>query len=206
MTSFANSSWTKTISAVLIVCMAVLHTPAAAITAEKSPEEALKQIQYKYYFRGHYQDAIGALQTILARTDLPPETAVSAREFLAASYILSGQSDKGKDQFLQLLTANEKYAGPDPSRFKAEVVEAFESTRDAYVAVKLRTPPSGGGGGAGGDAVATQTSKPLYKKWWFYVGLAAAVLVIAAAASPQEEEPDPDPQPTGTVTVGVRVR
>jgi hypothetical protein len=102
------------------------------------------------------------------------------------------------------LTDDEKYTGPDPAKFKAEVVEAFDSTRDAYVAVKLRTPPPGGGDAAG--AVATQTSKPIYKKWWFYVGLAAAVLVIAAAASPQEEEPETPAGPTGTVTVGVRVR
>jgi hypothetical protein len=204
MATFANSSWTKTISAVLLVCMAALHTPAAAITAEKSPQDALKQIQYKYYFRGQYKDAISALQTFLARTDLPRETAVSAREFLAASYVLSGQPDQGKDQFLRLLTDDEKYTGPDPAKFKAEVVEAFDSTRDAYVAVKLRTPPPGGGDAAG--AVATQTSKPIYKKWWFYVGLAAAVLVIAAAASPQEEEPETPAGPTGTVTVGVRVR
>ena len=204
MATFANSSWTKTISAVLLVCMAALHTPAAAITAEKSPEDALKQIQYKHYFRGQYEDAISALQTFLTRTDLPRETAVSAREFLAASYVLSGQSDQGKDQFLRLLTNDEKYTGPDPTKFQAEVVEAFDSTRDAYLAVKLRTPPPGGGDAAG--AVATETSKPIYKKWWFYVGLAAAVLVIAAAASPQEEEPETTPGPTGTVTVGVRVR
>ena len=48
MATFANSSWTKTISAVLVVCVVALNAPAAAITADKSPEEALKQIQYKY--------------------------------------------------------------------------------------------------------------------------------------------------------------
>ena len=206
MASFAHTSWTKTISMLLIVCMVALHTPAAAITAEKSPEEALKQIQYKYYFRGKYEEAIDALKTFLARTNLPHETAVSAREFLAASYVLSGQPEQGKDQFLRLLTENEKYDGPDPTQFKAEVVEAFESTRDAYVAVKLRTPGAGGGGAAGDQALASQSSKPIYKKWWFYVGLAAAAVVIAAAASPKDEEAAPEPQPTGTVTVGVRVR
>ena len=206
MTSFANSSMTKIISAVLAVCMLALHAPAAAITAEKSPEEALKQIQYKYYFRGQYNEAVGALQTFLARTDLAPEQAVSAREFLAASYVLSGQTDKGKEQFLHLLTEDEKYTGPDPTRFKQEVVAAFDSTRDAYAAVKLRTPPQGTGETGNAGAVASETSKPIYKKWWFYVGLAAVVVLAAAAAAPKEEEAEAPSGPTGTVTVGVRVQ
>jgi hypothetical protein len=206
MTTFANSPAIKIISAVLSVCMLALHAPAGAITAEKAPDEALKQIQYKYYFRGQYQEAISSLQTFLARTDLTREQAVSAREFLAASYVLSGQSEKGKEQFLQLLTEVEQYTGPDPTRFKQEVVDAFDSTRDAYLAVKLRTPSHGPGGTGDANAVAAGDSKPIYKKWWFYVGLAAVVLVAAAAASPKEDESDTTSGPTGTVTVGVQVR
>jgi len=206
MTSFANSSMTKIISAVLAVCMLALHAPAAAITAEKSPDEALKQIQYQYYFRGQYNEAIGALQTFLARTDLARDQAVSAREFLAASYVLSGKTDKGKEQFLRLLTEDERYTGPDPARFKQEVVAAFDSTRDAYAAVKLRTPPQGTGDTGNAGAVASETSKPIYKKWWFYVGLAAVVVLAAAAAAPKEDEAEVPSGPTGTVTVGVRVQ
>jgi hypothetical protein len=206
MRMFSNSPLTKTVCAVLILCMVVLHVPAAAITADKPPEEALKQIQYKYYFRGKYDAAINALKTFLARTDLSREHQVTAREFLAASYILSGKPEKGKEQFLQLLGEDERYAGPDPTKFKAEVVQGFESTRDAYAAVKLRTPPQAAGGSEQAKAVASAESKPIYKKWWFYVGLAAALVVVAAATSPQEEEADAAPQPTGTVTVGVRVQ
>lgn len=204
MVTFWESRLTRVISALLLVCMAAMNVPAAAITTEKPPVEALKQIEYEYYFRGRYDDAINALQTFLARTDLSRELQVSAREFLAASYILSGNPDKGKEQFLRLLTDEEPYAGPDPSRFKAEVVEAFDSTRDAYAAVKLRSPPVGGD--AGSAAVATQTSKPIYKKWWFYVGLVAVLVVVAAATSPPEEEAEAPAAPTGTVSVGVRLR
>lgn len=204
MVTFWNSRLNRVISAMLLLCMAAMNVPAAAITTEKPPEDALKQIEYEYYFRGKYDDAIPALQTFLARTDLSRELQVSAREFLAASYILAGDPDKGKDQFLRLLNEDELYAGPDPSRFKTEVVEAFDSTRDAYAAVKLRTPPAGGD--AGSAAVATETSKPIYKKWWFYVGLVAALIVIAAATSPAEEEADLPEAPTGTVSVGVRLR
>jgi hypothetical protein len=204
MVTFWNSRLNRMISALLLVCMAAINVPAAAITTEKAPEDALKQIEYEYYFRGKYDGAITALQTFLARTDLSRELQVSAREFLAASYILSGKTDKGKEQFLRLLNDDERYAGPDPSRFKTEVVEAFDSTRDAYAAVKLRSAPAGGDGTLAD--VATETSKPVYKKWWFYVGLVAALVVIAAVTSPAEEEAEEPLAPTGTVSVGVRLR
>jgi hypothetical protein len=184
-----------------------LQVPADVLAGGESPADVLKQIQYKYYYRGKYEEAVGALKTFLARTDLTRDVAVSAREFLAASYILSGKPDKGKEQFLHLLNEDEQYAGPDAAVFKTEVVEAYETTRDALASVKLRTAPDTRQGEERTVAAAGEPSKPIYKKWWFYVGLAAAVLVIAAAASPKEEdEPQTPPAPTGTVTVGVRVR
>ena len=205
MLRFIESSITKSVSAVLILCMVALNVPVAAFAEKDSPADDLKQIQYKYYSRGKYAEAVDVFKTFLARTDLPPDVAVSAREFLAASYILSGQNDKGKEQFLRLLNDDERYAGPDPSVFKAEVVEVFETTRDALASVKLRSAPDSNE--AGPVATAEEPSKPMYKKWWFYVGLVAALVVVAAIASPQEEdEPDQPPAPTGTVTVGVIVR
>jgi hypothetical protein len=204
MKTFVDSSITKVVSTLLVVCLVALHVPAAALV-DDSPSDDLKTIQYKYYYRGQYKEAVDALKTFLARTDLTRDVEVSAREFLAASYILSGQSDKGKEQFLRLLNEDDQYTGPDTTVFKAEVVDAFETTRDALASVKLRTAPDTGEEGVA--TAAAEPSKPIYKKWWFYVGLAAVVLVVAAAASPQEEdEPQGPPAPTGTVTVGVRVR
>jgi len=205
MTMFLGSFATKAVSVLLILCIVALHAPAAAIGGDKSPEDALKQIQNKYYYRGKYTEAIDALRTFLARTDLSKNIAVSAREYLAASYILSGRSDAGKDQFLHLLNEDESYTGPDPSKFKAEVVEAFDSTRDALASVKLRTAPASGDDVASGNA-ASDSGKPIYKKWWFYVGLAAVVLLVAAAASAEETPEEGEPAPTGSVTVGVTVR
>jgi tetratricopeptide (TPR) repeat protein len=206
MRKMFHSRVTKCFSAILVICIAALHVPVAAITPQKGAAEELKQIQYKYYFRGRYDEAIDALQTFLTRSDVPKSVEVSAREFLAASYILSGNTDKGKDQFLRLLNEDESYAGPDPTTFKAEVVEAFTTTRDALASVKLRTAPDTGGGEVASGATTGEQSKPVYKKWWFYVGLAAALVVLAAATSQQGEEPETPPAPTGTVTVGVQVR
>lgn len=204
MKSFVDSSVMKVVAALLVICLVALHVPAAALV-DDSPADHLKKIQYKYYYRGKYKEAVDALNTFLARTDLTRDVEVSAREFLAASYILSGQSDKGKEQFLKLLNDDERYAGPDAAVFKAEVVEAFETTRDALASVKLRTAPDTGESVAA--PAAAEPSKPIYKKWWFYAGLAAALLVVAAIATPQEEdETQGSPAPTGTVTVGVQVR
>jgi len=206
MRTLFHSSINKAFSVLLVVCIMALHVPVSALTPQKAPAEELKQIQYKYYFRGKYEEAIDALQTFLSRSDVPGDVERSAREYLAASYILSGKSDKGKDQFLRLLNEDERYAGPDPATFKAEVVEAFTSTRDALASVKLRTAPDSGGSDVSSATHAEEPSKPIYKKWWFYAGLAAALLIVAAATSEKEEEPQEPPAPTGTVSVGVRVR
>jgi ABC-type cobalt transport system substrate-binding protein len=206
MTMFLGSYLTKAVSALLIVCVAALHLPATALGADDQAEEALKKIQYKYYFRGQYEQAIGELQTLLARTDLPQNVEVPAREFLAASYVLTGKTEKGSEQFLHLLNEHEGYSGPNPAKFKAEVVQVYVSTRDALAAVKLRTPEASGGGGAAGQSAST-SSKPIYKKWWFYVGLAAVALVVVGATTSQEDEGEPTPPtPTGTITVGVTVQ
>lgn len=207
MTTFLNARFTRPVAVWVIACLAWLHVPVAAFASDEAPAEELKHIQYEYYFRGKYSDAVDALQSFLERKDLPRDVEVSAREYLAASYVLSGRTDKGKDQFLYLLNADVGYKGPDPSTFKVEVVEAFESTRDTFLAVKLRTAPDRGGSDIASNAAAGEQSTPVYKKWWFYVGLAAAFVLVAAAAAPQEEDgPADPPAPTGTVTVGVLVQ
>ena len=119
---FLCLSVTKFISVLLVVCIAAFHVPAVALTPKKSPQDDLKQIQYNYYFRGKYAEAIDALNVFLERGDVDKNLEITAREFLAASYILSGEESKGKDQFLQILNEHEQYAGPDPAKFKAEVV------------------------------------------------------------------------------------
>lgn len=207
MRTFMRSSFTKSISVLLILSISAFHVPAEALTPKKSPQEDLKQIQYEYYFRGKYSQAINALHTFLKRDDLDRDLDVSAREYLAASYILSGDRDRGKNQFLHLLNEYEHYAGPDPAIFKPEVVDAFSTTRDALASVKLRSAPDTGAADGTAQAANEETSKPIYKKWWLYVGLAAALVVVAAATSPKEEDPPEGPaQPTGTVTVGVQIR
>jgi hypothetical protein len=206
MAVFLDSSLCRSIATALVICLVAVHIPTPLFAGQKSASEDLKQIQYKYYFRGKYTEAIDVLKTFLARTDVPKEVEVSAREFLAASYVLSGSEDKGKDQFLRLLNENEQYAGPDPAVFRTEVVDAYVSTRDTLAAVKLRTAPDTENDGYDPVAAASSRSKPVYKKWWFYAGLVAVLVVVAAAASPKEEETPEPAAPAGTVSVGVRIQ
>jgi hypothetical protein len=206
LTTFAHSSAARLVAAVVIVCVSAVNIPVAVVAGADPAGEDLREIQYKYYFRGKYGEAIGALTTFLARTDVKGEVAVSAREFLAASLVLSGNRSGGRDQFLRLLNENENYPGPDPAVFKTEVVDAFADTRDTWIALKLRTAPDTTGDDREPAAVTTVTPRPIYKKWWFYAGLAAAAAVAVVALAPGEEDPPAPAAPTGTVSVGVRIQ
>ena len=196
----------KTISSVIIACLVMAQVMGLSPGARAEAADDLKQIQYKYYFRGKYVQAIEALRTFLARTDIGEAETITAREFLAASYILSGAPDLGREQYVKIFAINELYAGPDPAVFKAEVIEVYDSARDEVAAARLRNAPEGDPVKAAAAVPETKSSKPIYKKWWFYVGLAAALVVVGAATS-KEEEPEKIPvASTGTVSVGVQVR
>jgi len=191
----------------MILTLSASFTPAWA----GDPAADLKQIEYKYYFRGKYPQAIDALRTFLARVDVTGTVSVRASEFLAASQVLSGAPQAGKDVFTRLITSNPAYAGPDVGLFKPEVVDVYAQARAEYAALALKNPAVASTDSTLAPtvptpAVATQTaSKPFYKKWWFYAG-AAAVVGVAAAAAGGSGGGDEAPAPHGSISVGVNVR
>lgn len=196
----------KGIAAVLVVVMVV--TQIAWLPRELvagTPAGDLKKIQYKYYFRGKYEQAVGMLQTFLARTDLEPAHVERAREFLAASHVLSGNADEGRKIFLEMLERNPRYAGPDAATFKPSVVGAWSEARDLYASRRIREAPAPAIDGAGPiDVAAESGGKPIYKKWWFYAGLVSAALVLGALSS--KEEDATVPADDGSIRVGVTVQ
>lgn len=178
-------------------------TPAAATAG--SPADDLKQIEYRYYFRGKYAEAVEALRTFLARVDLAAADATRAREFLAASYVLGGKPDQGRAVFLELITGDPAYAGPDPAVFKPDVVSVYTATRAEYAAARLREAPATtlpASSSSPGEPAATR-GKPVYRQWWFYAGAAAvaAIAVGVAAAGGDEDAPA-----SGTLVIGVNVK
>ena len=185
--------------------VAPLHPALAA-----SATEDLKQIEYKYYFRGKYQQAIESLQTFLARVDLPPADALRAREVLAASYVLGGAPAMGQQIFASMISVDPKYPGPDPNVFKMEVMDAYAKARSEYAAMALASPPmptpssdDSAAGAAPSQTAVAQAGKPIYKKWWFYAGAAALIAAVGVAAgSGGDEGTRAD---SGGVTVGVTV-
>ena len=197
----------KFLSIVLIVAVIATQVGWSSVSYAGSPEEDLKVIQYKYYFRGKYDQAIEKLQTFLARTDLAAGDIERAREFLAASYILSGAGVKGRDQFVKMLNENNAYGGPDPAVFKSEVVSVFTDARNEMAATRLRQAPVMTPGDAPAEvAVAREhAGKPIYKKWWFYAGIAGGIILLGALASPEEDQIQA-PADRGTVSVGVTLR
>ncbi len=183
----------------------------AAPVIAGDPSDDLKQIEYKYYFRGKYPQAIDALTTFIARIDVKGPVAVRANEFLAASHVLSGAPQDGKDVFAKLITADAAYAGPDAAVFKPEVVDVYAQARAEYAARSLKTPALAAvdstvvPGNAAGPAVTSHpASKPIYKKWWFYAGAAALAGVAVAAAGGGGG--DAAASPRGTISVGVNVK
>ena len=180
-----------------------------------TPTDDLKQIEYKYYFRGKYQQAIESLQTYLARVDLPKTDAMRAREMLAASYVLGGAPAMGKQMFSEMIAKDPKYPGPDSNVFKLEVMDEYAKARSEYVAMaSLKNAPSSGKPGKKDDddesgaaipsSTIAETSKPIYKKWWFYAGAAALIAGIGVAAGGGGDDAGPPPD-QGGVTVGVIV-
>jgi hypothetical protein len=171
------------------------------------PADDLKQIEYKYYFRGKYPQAIEALQTFLARVDVTGPVAQRAGEFLAASHVLAGTPQTGKDVFARIIAADPAYPGPDPDVFKPEVMDVYAQARAERASLVMQTPSTAAvdslPAAAAPANVATPTSSPIYKKWWFYAGAAAILGVVAGVAA---SGGDAAPAPTGTLTIGVRVQ
>ena len=133
----------KATASVLIAVMLVSVVAPGVARAGVAADD-LKQIEYKYYFRGKYQQTIEALQIFLARVDLTVTDATRAREFLAASYVLGGAPAMGKDVFLQMLAKDPSYVGPDPTVFKLDVMNTYGEARTEHAAMALKNaPPSG---------------------------------------------------------------
>lgn len=206
MLHYGDSRWRRIVAGAVTVALVVVQLGAgAAPSAAGSPADDLKQIQYKTYFRGKYTEAIAALEKYLKRTDLSAQDARSAREFLAASHVLTGAGERGREIFLQLLNETPSYAGPDPSVFREEVVAAYRDARDAYAESRIKTAPKTERDEEAAPALASsEGGKPIYKQWWLYAGIATVVLVAGAIAS--ERGDDPAVRDTGTVSVGVNVR
>ena len=197
------------VSPVVIFCFIFIQVAGlmpGRVMAEVSAE--LKEIEYKYYFRGKYEEAIKALQAILESPDLEAFERREAREFLAASLILTGSPQVGKDQFLKILNQDGTYAGPDTTVFKQNIIAVYQEAKVEYASLVIQQATEIKSAAAPvetGLAVAYPAEKkPIYKKWWFYTAIGAVVLVAAAAAAQEEEVPES--RETGTVTVGVAVQ
>jgi tetratricopeptide (TPR) repeat protein len=198
----------KTLSSIVLVCFlgfqATCFLPRSAYAGAA---DDLKKIEYKYYFRGDYEKAISELRAFLERSDLTSPEIIEAREYLAASLILSGASQQGKDQYLELLKMDSSYKGPDPSVFKPIIIATYDEAQAEYASMVIRSVPEAQPTDATtSSSPATEaTGKPLYKKWWFYMTMAAVILIVAGAAGSGDDEAAP-PKDTGTVTVEVGVQ
>jgi hypothetical protein len=199
-----------------LLCICTLLSGLGVSARAGNPADDLKQIEYKYYFRGKYAESIDALQTFLARVDVKEDVALHANEFLAASHVLAGSPQAGREVFAKLIATDPAYAGPDAAVFKSEVVDVYAQARADYAARTIKTPalvtsgappvaaPAPESSAAPASTTPAATSKPFYKKWWFYAGAAAAVGGAVALAGGGGGGDTPSQQ--GTISVGVNVK
>ena len=199
------------------LCVFTLLSGFAANVRAGDPADDLKQIEYKYYFRGKYAESVDALTTFLARVDVKGAVAVRANEFLAASHVLGGSPPAGRDVFAKLIASDPAYAGPDAAVFKPEVIDVYAQARADYAAHTIKSPavattdvppataaPAPANSAAPVTTSTSTASKPIYKKWWFYAGAAAVIGGVAAVAGVGGGG-STTPAATGTVSVGVTV-
>ena len=208
MKSLLKRRVSRTLSTMAAVCFLSVQLAAwFPVTVQADAADDLKEIEYKYYFRGDYEKAIDGLTAFLERDGLTASQVVEAREYLAASLVLLGATSAGQEQFLVLLKQDASYAGPDPAVFKASIITAFEGARAEYASAVIRTVPDTAMSGdvSPEPAPAVAQGKPLYKKWWFYATMAGVVLVIAAAAGGGNSDEEPAPG-QGTLSIDVDVR
>ena len=198
----------RVFSSIVLVCfLGFQMTCFLPQDAQANAAADLKKIEYKYYFRGNYQKAITEFRAFLERSDLGQSEIVEAREYLAASLILSGTSEQGKDQYLKLLKMDKSYKGPDPSVFKPIIIATFDEAKAEYASIVIRSVPDGdmSATNAASTNALEKQGKPLYKKWWFYATMAAVLLVVAGAAGSGGDDEPPPARDTGTVTIEVNV-
>ena len=196
----------RSVRVIVALCLLAAQWPVTATAADTTPDDDLKRIEYRTYFRGRYAEAIEALTMFLARTDLEPRHVRTAREFLAASFVLSGRPDEARALYRTMLTEDPSWTGPSPEVFRPEVIAVFASVRRG--APSLREGAAAAtlvaGEGAASPEAATK-GRPIWKRWWFYAGL-VGVLVVAGAAGGGSDTGSNRSSATGTVDVGVTVR
>jgi len=206
MTALIRNPMAKGIMSLVTFCFLCLQVvcvlPGEAHAAAK---DELKTIKYKYYFRGNYDKAITELNTFLEQKPLDHALAVEAREYLAASLILSGATSQGKAQYMTLLKEDANYPGPDPSVFKSMIVSTYEEAKAEYSSMVIRTVPDTAMPEAAAESLPdAKPGKPIYKKWWFYATMGAVLILVAGAAAGSGEE-EPAARETGSVNIGVDI-
>ena len=206
MTALIRNPLAKGIMSLVAFCFLCLQVVCVLPgEARAGAKDELKTIKYKYYFRGNYDKAITELQSFLNQKSLERSLVVEAREYLAASLILSGATPEGKAQYMKLLKEDANYPGPDPSVFKSMIVSTYDEAKAEYASMVIRTVPDTAmlDGEAASMPDATTQGKPIYKKWWFYAAMGAVLLVVVGAAAGGNSGDEEVAQDKGNVKVGV---
>ncbi len=202
MRNFRFSS-SKVLSSVALVCFLLLQTRVQAQTSgpSKTDSEFEQQLQMAaaHYEKGHYQDAMLALQNAYELQPLPRLLCN-----IGQAYRKLGNHRSAVAQYEQCLNSD-----PDVDPAYRSEVENYIADRRQQWSSKAR-PASGNGSAPNPNRVIAGSAEskqqqpcsepaektPLYKKWWLWtvVGVAVAGGAVGLGVG-LSQQPAPPPQP-----------
>ena len=144
----------------------------------------LQQAQ-EYYEQSRFGDAIPLLEGALKKNDLAPGEREATYELLARCYVKNGKAAQARQTFKSILNMDSNYE-PDPVRMPPDELTVFHEAREEFKAeIAKRSVP--------------EKSKPVYKRWYFWVGIAvatAAIILLLKDDKPPPADPELAPFPS----------
>jgi hypothetical protein len=118
---------TQVIILLALALLLLACIPLAATTIHENINKAII-----LYDAGNFSDAIDVLEIVLQDTTLALEDEISARTYLAFSYVAFGQKTEAKEQFVTILKKQEGFS-LNPEFVSPKIIEVF---REAEKMVK----------------------------------------------------------------------
>ena len=129
---------------------------------QSSPGIVNLNLGIENYEKGKYENAILSLD--LAVTQLPvddKENLWKAHFHLALSHYLMGEEEGARKELKNALEISEKH--PDPEIYSPRIVKLFNKIKEEEKEMTVKV-----------------TTKPFYKKWWFWAIIAGVGIGAAA--------------------------
>jgi len=128
------------VAAFVIAAQLALWASPLVATVQAAPKNPVQRGQ-EYYEQSRFDDAIAYLNDLIVRGGLSTEDLLTAREFLARSYVKRGLSDQGKNAFKGILRDTPSWR-PDAVRVPPDETAVFEQALKEFQDEQKAQPPA----------------------------------------------------------------